>query len=65
LRMSAQLQGTQEAHRAHVHKFSKVLGLVTLYSKYTKALTFENLCEVRVEHVLPSSEMRLLCQERE
>ncbi len=27
-----------------VHKFSKVLSLVTFYSKHTRALTFENLC---------------------
>jgi len=30
---------------AHGIKFSKVLYVVTVYSKYSRALTFENLCE--------------------
>jgi len=30
---------------ARWHRFSKVLSMVTLHSKYTRALTFENVCQ--------------------
>jgi len=43
--MHGPVSGWQPGGRRR-HLFSEVLNIVSLYGKYTRALTFEDLCQV-------------------